>query len=98
MSRQVGAMLLIVVSGAGAPGCNAETRTLPEIYVNSNVLVDWRGDGVESGNVLEIDGHWVKMRFEYVSESSDAAQLAGAVVEPWINFERLAYYRITTRR
>ena len=98
MNPRTETVLLAIALSACAPGCSTETRTPPQVNVNSNVLVDWRGSGVESGSVLAIDGHWVKMRFEYTDESSDAEQLAGAIVEPWINFERVAYYRTTTRR
>jgi hypothetical protein len=98
MNSRTEAVLWILALSACTAGCGAKALTPPEVQVDSQVHVDWRGLGVESGIVLATDGQWVKVRFEYKDESPDGTRLAGAIVEPWVNFERVGHYRITTRR
>jgi hypothetical protein len=75
-------------AGAG----QAASAVPPEIEPGKTVALDWKGTGLMTGEVLDVRGHWVKLRFTIEQKGTDANTAISAASEAWINFDKLTYY------
>lgn len=64
----------------------------PEIERGRIVSVDWQGQGLREGEVLDVRGNWVKLRFVVTKEGPEPNLTIGAATVAWVNFDRLDYY------
>jgi len=80
-----------IIAGTGRAG-RASVDSPPEIEPGKFVSLDWAGTGPMSGEVLEVRGHWVKLRFTIEQKGPDPNTAIAASTEAWVNFDRLTYY------
>ncbi len=64
----------------------------PEVEPGRKLSVDWRGDGLQDGEVLDVRGHWVKLRFVTIERGPDPNTTIGAAVIAWVDFSKVGYY------
>ena len=64
----------------------------PDVEPGKMVSVDWKGVGAMSGEVLQVNGNWVKLRFTIEQKGPDANTAIAAASEAWVNFDKLTYY------
>jgi hypothetical protein len=66
----------------------------PDIEQGKIVAVDWKGTGLASGEILQVNGSWVKLRFTSTEKAApgDAGASISAAVDAWVNFDKLSYY------
>lgn len=80
---------LALLGTAGIAAFQAAPKGPPDIEPGKMVSVDWKGTGPTSGEVLAVNGEWVKLRF-VTSDKNDPSISAGA--DAWVNFDKLTYY------
>ncbi len=74
---------------ASVAAFQATPKGPPDIEFGKTVSVDWKGTGPMSGEVLQVSGDWVKLRFT-IADKSDPA--ISAATDAWVNFDKLTYY------
>lgn len=75
------------------------TGGLPDIEPGKSVMVDWNGDGPATGEVNEVQGSWVKVRFTFSEEATvpgvpEGKSVTMARFDAWVNFDQLTSYRV----
>jgi hypothetical protein len=101
-----GAISLALLQGAGAPQVPSSSGAgvgPPELEPGKIVVLDWRGQGSETGEVKQVEGSWVKVRFTKSEESAGPEGTTNTVVtmagfDAWVNFERLTTYRVMRKK
>lgn len=64
----------------------------PEVERGRMIAVDWRGSGLQDGEVLDVRGNWVKLRFVTLEKGPDPNTTIGAAVIAWVDFSKVGYY------
>jgi hypothetical protein len=80
---------LALLGTLGVTAFQTAPKGPPDIEPGKTVVVDWKNTGPTSGEVLAVNGDWVKLRFA-MSDKNDPSISAGA--DAWVNFDKLTYY------
>lgn len=82
---------------AAAPSAQKRPMPLPpkgppEVERGRTISVDWQGKGLAQGEVLDVRGNWVKLRFIVLEKGPEPNTTIGSSVEAWVDFSRVGYY------
>lgn len=64
----------------------------PEVERGRRISVDWQGKGLAEGEVLDVRGNWVKLRFVVLEKGPEPNSTIGASVAAWVDFSKVGYY------
>ena len=64
----------------------------PEVERGRTISIDWRGDGLREGEVLDVRGNWVKLRFVMLEKGPEPNTTIGTSLEAWVDFSKVGYY------
>jgi hypothetical protein len=85
---------LALIGTATVAALQAGPKGPPDVEQGKTVAVDWKGTGPTTGEILQVNGSWVKLRFTTMEPRppGDAGPTIGAAVDAWVNFDKLTYY------
>ena len=90
----LGTVAAASLQSSSSPG----SKGPPEVEPGKTLLGDWKGTGLAQGEVLMVDGAWVKLRITTMNKPADDNTVVMAAEDAWVNFDKLAYYKVARQK
>jgi hypothetical protein len=79
------------------PADQPQPHRPPDVEPGKTVILEWTGEEPVTGEVLEVDGSWVKMRFQRMQQGPQTGEGGWKISsgsDKWINFDEVRAYKL----